>query len=184
MKNYRIGEMLRNYRKNHSLTIKQLAKKTGLSTALISELERGIGNPTLSVLETLADIMGISLAMLLERDISNASLVRRKIERTQCGAAGANALYDVLAVSPVRSNMELLLMELEPGRHMPDEMSVHPAFEEIAYVISGQTHVHFDQEEIVLEEGDSLRILPGRRHLFENKSESRAIVLFAQDKNL
>ena len=144
MKHYKIGETLHAFRTKNGMTIKQLSEKTGLSTALISEMERGIGNPTLAVLETLADTMGISLAMLLERDISNASLVRRKADRAQ----NEEGVYDVLAVSPVRSRMELELMELLPGRQNPESgMSIHPAYEEIAYVIDGQVQVLFEQEE-------------------------------------
>lgn len=181
MKHYKIGETLHAYRTKNAMTIKQLSEKTGLSTALISEMERDIGNPTLSVLETLADTMGISLAMLLERDISNASLVRRKADRIQ----NKEGVYDVLAVSPVRSRMELELMELLPGRQNPESgMSIHPAYEEIAYVIDGEVRVLFEQEEILLYVGDSLRILPGRRHLFRNDGAEITRVLFAQDRNL
>ena len=181
-KTYQIGSRLSGYRKAHGLTIKELAVKTGLSTALLSELERGIGNPTLSVLEILAGTMGISVSALLEQEVKNASLVRRKCERSQTGGPDARQLYDVLAVSPVKSRMELLLLELDPGMYSNEKLSVHPYWEEIVYVASGTVEIIFEEERIELREGDTIRILPGRGHRFANQSKERATVLFAQER--
>lgn len=177
---YQVGTILSNYRRMHHYTIKDLSEKTGLSTALISELERGIGNPTLSVLEILADTMGITAAALLEEEISNLSLVQRKADRVQTGMPYAKTLYDVLAVSPVQSKMELLLLDLEPGMCSNEKMSIHPYWEEIAYVISGTVVILFEQEEIELHDGDTIRILPGRGHMFANRTFEKALVLFAR----
>lgn len=181
MNSYRIGPILANYRKTHNLTIKEFSVKTGLSTALLSELERNIGNPTLLVLDTLASAMGMSISTLLEQEIPNHSLVRRKADRCQVNFPDAQNLYNVLSVSPVRSKLQLLLLELEPGMTSNREMSVHPYFEEIAYMISGTATILFEHEKINLYEGDSIRILPGRRHTFQNHSEEMASVLFARE---
>ena len=48
--NLEIGKKITAYRRKHSLTIRQLAEETGLSSALLSQLERGMGNPTLYAL--------------------------------------------------------------------------------------------------------------------------------------
>ena len=46
-----------------------MAEQTQLSTALISQLERDLANPTLSVLQILANTLGISITELLAEDI-------------------------------------------------------------------------------------------------------------------
>ena len=46
----RIGKKINQFRKEKKLTIKEFSDLSGISTALVSQLERGIGNPTLSVL--------------------------------------------------------------------------------------------------------------------------------------
>lgn len=179
---FQIGTAISHFRKTNNYTIKQLSEKTGLSTALLSELERGIGNPTLSVLETLADTMGTTVSALLEQEISNLSLVRRKEERYRTGSPGARQLFDVLAVGPVKSKMDLLLLDLEPGMSSNDAMSVHPYWEEIAYIVKGNVIIMFEHEQIKLNEGDTIRILPGRGHMVVNPSSEKATVLFAQQK--
>lgn len=48
-------------RMNLGLTQKELSEKTGICQADISKLERGLGNPSLSTLERLADGLGMNL---------------------------------------------------------------------------------------------------------------------------
>lgn len=62
-----------------------------------------------------------------------------------------------------------------------DRLSVHPYWEEIAYVVSGTVEILFEEEEIELREGDTIRILPGRGHRLMNQTDERAMVLFAQE---
>lgn len=181
MSTYKIGEKISNYRKSRGYTIKDFSARTGLSTALISELERDIGNPTLSVLDALAAEMGITVSALLQQEISNISLVRRKCQRSSMHVPGTEGLYEVLSVSPVCSKMEFLMLELRPGMVSNKELSVHLYSEEVAYVTSGTVVIVFEREEIVLEEGDTIRILPGRGHLFENRTAHNVAVIFAKE---
>ena len=58
-----------------------MAEQTQLSTALISQLERDLANPTLSVLQILANTLGISITELLAEDIEEESLVLRASDR-------------------------------------------------------------------------------------------------------
>ncbi|MGE4483806.1 MAG: helix-turn-helix domain-containing protein, partial [Oscillospiraceae bacterium] len=76
-----MGKKLSRYRNIKGMTIKDMSLKSGLSPALISQLERGIGNPTLSVLNALASAMEISLSLLLLEDMKNESMVFRKSDR-------------------------------------------------------------------------------------------------------
>lgn len=73
----RIGTRLTNYRKMKNLTIKDFSKVSGISTALLSQLERGIGNPSLSVLDSIARTMNISISTLFEDQVSLEKLVKR-----------------------------------------------------------------------------------------------------------
>ena len=57
----RIGRRIRRYRKDKNLTIRQFSEISGVSTALVSQLERGIGNPSLSVLKLISGTLGIPL---------------------------------------------------------------------------------------------------------------------------
>lgn len=63
-KNIRFGCVVRNIRMASSLTQEDLAAQSGLDRSYIGGIERGERNPTLAVIEKIADGLGISLAEL------------------------------------------------------------------------------------------------------------------------
>ena len=79
MKENRLGKLIRQYRREKQLSIKDFSALCGISTALVSQLERGIGNPSLSVLRAIAATLGVSLSSLFVGEISNESLIRRAL---------------------------------------------------------------------------------------------------------
>ena len=64
--NYRdFGENLRELRKARSLTQKELGAKVGLSKAVVSKYENGMGYPTFDVLIRIARYFGVTTDYLL-----------------------------------------------------------------------------------------------------------------------
>lgn len=59
--NHLLAYHLLRARQNAQMTQKELAEKTGIYQADISKIERGLGNPSLSTLQRLADGMGMEL---------------------------------------------------------------------------------------------------------------------------
>ena len=78
----RLGQTVLSYRKKNKMTIREFADYAGISTSLISQIERGHANPSLSVLELIAKALNVPyLHCLLMRLIQIHSFLRRKIER-------------------------------------------------------------------------------------------------------
>lgn len=61
----RVGRNIRKYREEKELSQEQLAFETGMHRTYISGIERGIRNPTVVILERLAEKLGVSPADLL-----------------------------------------------------------------------------------------------------------------------
>jgi transcriptional regulator with XRE-family HTH domain len=59
------GSFIRSQRKLANLTLRQLAELTSLSNPYLSELERGMHQPSVRVLKQLADALNLSAEMLL-----------------------------------------------------------------------------------------------------------------------
>lgn len=53
------GANLRHQRKAKSLTQAELAERVGISTEMISKVERGIASPSFPTIEKLADVLGV-----------------------------------------------------------------------------------------------------------------------------
>jgi transcriptional regulator with XRE-family HTH domain len=60
-----LGALLRAQRVSAELSLRQLAARTNVSNAYLSELERGLHEPSLSVLRAIASALGMPLASTL-----------------------------------------------------------------------------------------------------------------------
>jgi len=67
------GAFVRSQRKLANLTLRQLAELTSLSNPYLSELERGMHQPSVRVLKQLSDALNVSAEMLL----AEAGLIKR-----------------------------------------------------------------------------------------------------------
>lgn len=180
MKNTRIGEKIAEYRRKNGLILRDFAKQTNLSTALLSQLERNIGNPTLSILSTLAEAMGISVSELVEQKVENAEMILRKEQRKTIVMYQGQTMYDVLACDTCHANLELLLMTLEGKSWTSNGYTQHTQEEEVAYVLQGEVTIDLEGEVFVLGEEDTIRILPGRKHKLYNHTDTEVKVLFVK----
>lgn len=84
-----LGKLVQRLRRKAGLTQEQLAEKAELSLKYLGELERGRGNPTLSILENIASALKMSLSEMFAYDDERRSAeeVRAEIERLLRGAS-------------------------------------------------------------------------------------------------
>ena len=62
-----IGAELARARREAGLTQTELATRSGVQQAAISRVERGVGNPTLALVEALASCLGVRLKVTSEK---------------------------------------------------------------------------------------------------------------------
>jgi len=70
------GAFVRSQRKLANLTLRQLAELTSLSNPYLSELERGMHQPSVRVLKQISDALNVSAEMLL----AQAGLIDRQTD--------------------------------------------------------------------------------------------------------
>ncbi|MEX2234644.1 MAG: helix-turn-helix domain-containing protein [Cyclobacteriaceae bacterium] len=62
-----VGESIRDRRKELGITQPHLAELAGVSTNTLYKLEKGQGNPTLDILNKLAEVLGMELKLELRK---------------------------------------------------------------------------------------------------------------------
>ena len=62
-----LGALLRAQRRAADLTLRDLSERTNVSNAYLSQLERGLHEPSLGVLTAIASALGVPLDSLLSR---------------------------------------------------------------------------------------------------------------------
>src|ERR671930_2414678 len=81
-----LGALLRAQRVAAELSLRELSERTNVSNAYLSQLERGLHEPSLGVLRAIASALGVPLGSLLtragvlERDEADGNLPLRETE--------------------------------------------------------------------------------------------------------
>ncbi len=67
-----VAHLLRDERRRQGLSMERLAEKAGLSTSMISLLERDLRNPTLDTLLRIAEVLRVDLADVIRQATGEA----------------------------------------------------------------------------------------------------------------
>lgn len=86
-----LGAFIREQRKQANLSLRQLAEKTSLSNPYLSQIERGLHQPSVRVLKAISDALNLSAETLLaQAGLIDAMAGGKAAERAE--AAGQAAL--------------------------------------------------------------------------------------------
>ncbi|MEK4608639.1 XRE family transcriptional regulator [Bacillus sp. FSL K6-0067] len=181
----RLGQTVLSYRKKNNMTIREFADYAGISTSLISQIERGHANPSLSVLELIAKALNVPLFTLFINEIDTDSLISKKKDRKKVYRENSDHIvYDVLTPDFMKARIEMLMMDLNKQANTTENHYSHEDKEEIAVVMKGEVYVELEGKEYFLEEGDVVRIPPNVKDRFLNKSDESNHILFVLTPSL
>lgn len=168
-----LGERLRALRQDQGLKLKDLAQRTDMSIALISQIERGISSPSMRTLRLLCVALGVDGAALFAPSSGHGPDVDKKNEYTvRMSARSAIHLAESgvtkSRVTPAScSSLEGFLMELEPGGCSDHQFQVQSG-DKIGYVVAGKLRLYVDDKVFLLEAGDVYGFSTGHSFRWEN----------------
>lgn len=184
MNNINIGKKILSFRHKNHMAIRDFSKISNLSPALISQLERGKGNPSLNALVAIANALGVSLSSLVEEEIPNSELIlysdnRKEIFNDTKGCR----LFDILPNTANKNSVSLRLIKLEPLSSYTGNIFSDEKKECIIFVMEGTLSISFDNENYILKEGDTIIILPDRNYTISNNSDKKSIFMAIKSNN-
>lgn len=169
-----LGVKLRHARLVAGLTLLQLSQKAGCSESLISKLEHGAANPSLTMLHRLAAALGTNIAELTSEEMPAGGPIFRSGERPVIRAGGIALERLVL---PKRGGLlQANIHILDPGASS-DGTIVH-AGEEVGYVLEGSIELRLDDAVHMLGEGDAFTFASHVPHGYRNTGTGVARVLW------
>ncbi|MEO3887689.1 XRE family transcriptional regulator [Nonomuraea sp. B5E05] len=163
-----IGARIRELRTVRGLTLAQLAAEAGVSSGLISQVERDLADPSLETLRKIAKVLDLPLFSLFqEPDAAAVAVVRREGRMLVRSPAGG---ITYTRVSPGHGRLEVLEGHLLPGGSSAAEPWSHPS-EECVLVLRGRLVVEVSGAEHVLEAGDSCSFDSALPHRYLNTGD-------------
>ena len=94
-----LGAYIRERRKSANLTLRQLAERTRLSNPYLSQIERGLHQPSVRVLRLLSDALNVSAETLL----TQAGLLQAAAATVPGGPPGADGTAESIPGAPHRA---------------------------------------------------------------------------------
>lgn len=186
----KLGEKVKDLRLQKRYTLRQVAGSTGLSIALLSQIENNAVSPPVATLLRIARALDVTIGYFFrEEESKDKAVVVRKNERkkafrrryAQHGEGGYT--YEALAYTRNAKHMEPFLVEFEPKQKEELTFLNHRG-EEFLFLFRGRLAFHYDQDEIVLDSGDSLYFDSGVPHAFRalrGKKAQGIVIVYSEE---
>jgi transcriptional regulator with XRE-family HTH domain len=183
MKEYNIGAKVRKLRVARKLTLQSVARETGFSTALISQIENDNVSPPIATLSRLSKFFDVKIGTFFADDADCPFEVVRKGEQKQVNrlispaGTGSEYNYESLSFRKQNKKMEPFLLTVS-GNGNGEGGCCHEG-EEFLIIVEGTAELLIEGELVLLEEGDSVYLNSNLRHrlLPKDGSEVKAIAV-------
>lgn len=173
-----LGHNIRKKRKSENMTISVLAKKVGVSDSYISQLERGLIDPSVSVLRKIASAMDVPVSSFFDEDYEAPLITRLKDRKT---VFSEDQTYRISWISPDDPKLPLEMIEfhISSGAHI--EAPEHP-YNLCLFVTDGRLDVQYTENSSSLCTGDSIFIPQHTAYRLSNPGSKETLGLISFSK--
>lgn len=189
-----VGSELRRVRESRKLSLRNVASAVGVSASLLSQVETGKTQPSVSTLYALVNYLGISLDGLMGTTRAGApsiGVANPVVEPASSGTRLSDAVVQRREDNPViemengvtwerlavgaSSVADPLIVTYQPSASssMEGKMMRHAGLE-YGVLLEGRLTLRIDFDTYELEPGDSFCFDSGRPHLYVNQSDQPA----------
>lgn len=169
-----LGKKIREIREDRNMSIKELAEKLKVSNSHISQVERNISSPSITMLKNIANVFEIPMTSFFD-DIETKSTVIRRKERKKIMLPDSNFAYEMLSPSSV-TEFQFLLTRIEEGGKLGENPVGHKG-QECCFISKGQVEFTIKDTVYQLEEGDSIYYPENTPHNVVNSGKGEAIII-------
>lgn len=175
-----IGQRIRDIRIAREMTLQALADATGLSTSMLSLVERGRASPSIGSLIVIASSLGITMSDLVAAEpLQSEQLVVRASEPVPVETA-SHVIRRVMREDRGRG-MSIAVNEYEPHTGNATDPVSHQGYE-YGYVLEGRLTVEVDGASHILNRGDLISYSSRRKHRIWNHGKTKVRTLWINCK--
>lgn len=154
-----IGKNIQKMRTERSLTLNVLSEKSGVSKAMLSQIESDKVNPTVATVWKIAKGLGVDLNELLNTNDAPKRIFSVNPNKTKGTSSLEMVDHDVTikVLSPLNmvEELEMYFLTLPQGTELPSEPH-YPGTQEFLTILKGQVTVTAGDNKATLKKGDFL----------------------------
>lgn len=168
-----IGNKLKDIRNKRNLSLDEVTKLTGVSKAMLGQIERGQSNPTVSTLWKIATGLKVSFSLFIEEKQDDLKVIDQSDISPIIEDNNRMKLYPIFPFD-ANKGFEIFTIELEPGcNHISTPHN--DGVEEYIIVTEGEIEINIKDERFILQKGSSIRFMANSPHTYKNVNQDRAI---------
>lgn len=173
-----IGSRIKSIRLEKGILLKDLAKQCGISSSMLSQIEKGNANPSLNTIKSVAKVLEIPVfKFFLEPEIEDYSINILKKENRKIILTN-EVTYELLSPEGTKQ-IECTKMILNKKYSESSSKPISHKGEEVAIVVKGKVKVTVGEEICEMEPGDSIQIPSLIPHKWTNIYDNESIILFS-----
>lgn len=176
---------LKQIRKSKGYTLSELSRMTGCTSSYLSQLERGLKQPSLDMLRRISNCLEVQVFDLLsDKEVSNTwikNTVNKKYDIIRENSRKKFIMPEILTeyefITPYSAdgsdNSRIIGMHitLQPGK-WSCEKPISLNYDFSIFVIKGTCNAIIGEDTSILKEGDSIYIYSGIMHNFYNPGDT------------
>jgi transcriptional regulator with XRE-family HTH domain len=172
-----ISDNLKNYRETRNLSLDKLSQATGVSKSMLSQIENGNTNPSISTLLKIANGLKMSFTALLNERKPDISIVDNKHMEPIVADAQKYRLYPLFPFDSAK-RFEIYYVEMEPGAHLVSDGHLDDVTEYI-FVQQGLLKISLENNDSTVRADQSISFDASRQHAYTNigKDVIKAIMM-------
>lgn len=170
-----VGESLQRLREERGLSMRALAKSSGLSANALSMIERGRTSPSVSTLYKLADALNVPVTAFFGIPEEKRQVIHlRASDRARVPIIGGE--WEGLGGEKFTGRVEPFMLNLETGGDSGPTPMVHTGHE-FVFCLTGNLEYMVEEKRYLLSPGDSLLFAAHLVHRWRNSGQGPATVL-------
>lgn len=175
----KMGKRIKKKRETLGLLIKELSEQIGVTSSLISQIEKGKAFPSIVTLQKVSKALGTTVGELIgenENLLQNPLLKsneRRFVRKNRNGTS-----LHLLSYHDPFKQIEPYLIQFKENSNSEDIMTSNFPGQEFCFVLKGCFDGNINEQRYSLNEGDSFYFNSNQPHLFKNISGEEAELLW------
>jgi transcriptional regulator with XRE-family HTH domain len=165
-----VGPTIKRLRTERGLSLASLAKASGVSVGMLSQIERDISNPSLRVLTQIRSALDVPPSALFEATSapspSEPIFVRRQADHPFLDLGYCRK---ELLTAGTQNNLQVMILHVPPGGSSGTQPVAYPA-EKSGYILDGELVLRVGERDALLKAGDSFIFDGAIPHSFTNPS--------------
>ncbi|MFJ7619618.1 helix-turn-helix domain-containing protein [Rhodococcus erythropolis] len=173
-----VAVALKRERTRAGLSLSEVARRADIAKSTLSQLESGLGNPSLETLWALGNALGVPFSQLVDSQAQTVQLIRAG-EGPAIASANASYIATLLAPSPPNARRDLYRIVAEPGEPRISTPHARGTTEHVV-IGTGRAEVGPTAGPIELGPGDYLAYPGDEEHIFRALEPGTTAILVSE----